>query len=372
MDLKEEIELRRAEIHSDGYPMSIGEILNLYRDGELDIHPEFQRFFRWDEGQKSRLVESLLLGIPIPSIFVSQRQDGVWDVIDGLQRLSTIFQLVGVLKDQTGDLLEPLVLSKTKYLPSLEGKKWEDEAHPENAIGIEHQLLIKRSKIDIKIILRESSESSKYELFQRLNTGGSQLTDQELRNCILITVNPDAYTWLTNLASDANFNTCVTLTDRAESEQYNIELIVRFLVFRRLPEGNLKGIGDIGEFLTDELVRLGESLKTDVKKQTAEEAAFKFTFEKLAETLGDDSFRRFSMEKGRYAGGFLLSAFEAIAMGVGYNFELYQGANPIPDIAATAKTLWQNEDFDRYTGSGVRASSRVPVIIPLGRRLFAQ
>ncbi len=64
---------------------------NLYTDNELDLHPEFQRFFRWKPSQKSRFIESLLIGIPIPSIFVYQREDGVWDVIDGVQRLSTIF-----------------------------------------------------------------------------------------------------------------------------------------------------------------------------------------------------------------------------------------------------------------------------------------
>ena len=107
--------------------MSIGELINLYRDGELDIHPEFQRFYRWSGTQKSRLIESILLGIPIPSIFVSQRDDGVWDVIDGLQRLSTIFQLVGQLKDESNNEVEPLTLRRTKYLPSLEGKKWDDD-----------------------------------------------------------------------------------------------------------------------------------------------------------------------------------------------------------------------------------------------------
>jgi hypothetical protein len=91
MSLQEEINARSKEIHTDGYPMSLGEIISLYRDGELDIHPEFQRFFRWTPQQKSMLIESILLGIPIPSIFVSQRDDGVWDVIDGVQRLSTIF-----------------------------------------------------------------------------------------------------------------------------------------------------------------------------------------------------------------------------------------------------------------------------------------
>ena len=91
-DLQGQIDAKRREIQTEGYPMSVGELTNLYRDDELDIHPEFQRFFRWTQKQKSRFIESLLLGIPIPSIFVYQRQDGVWDVIDGVQRLSTIFE----------------------------------------------------------------------------------------------------------------------------------------------------------------------------------------------------------------------------------------------------------------------------------------
>src|SRR3972149_5896196 len=102
MGLDEEILKERAYIRSDGYPMSIGELINLYRDGELDIHPDFQRFYRWEKEQRSRLIESILLGIPIPSIFVSQRADGVWYVVDGLQRLATIFELVGALKDEQG------------------------------------------------------------------------------------------------------------------------------------------------------------------------------------------------------------------------------------------------------------------------------
>ena len=92
-NLNQGILKHRAEIRTDGYPISIGELLAMYKDSELDIHPEFQRFFRWSPEQKSRLIESLLLGIPLPSIFVSQRENGIFDVIDGLQRLSTIFQL---------------------------------------------------------------------------------------------------------------------------------------------------------------------------------------------------------------------------------------------------------------------------------------
>jgi hypothetical protein len=113
--LEEQIATKAKEIRADGYPMSIGEVLSLYRDSDLQIHPEFQRIFRWDDDQKSGLIESILLGIPIPPVFVSQRADGVWYVIDGVQRLSTVLQFVGIYRDEAGDLAEPLTLSGTEY-----------------------------------------------------------------------------------------------------------------------------------------------------------------------------------------------------------------------------------------------------------------
>src|SRR4051794_34994136 len=98
MSLKSEVDSKRREISADNLSMSIGEILNLYKDHELDIHPEFQRVFRWGKQQKSRLIESLLLGIPLPPIYVAVSEEGVWEVIDGVQRLSTIFEFMGDLK----------------------------------------------------------------------------------------------------------------------------------------------------------------------------------------------------------------------------------------------------------------------------------
>lgn len=90
MPLIEEVNEKRREIRTDGYAMSISEWISLYENNEVDIHPEFQRFYRWGDAQKTNLIESILLGIPIPPVFVSQRADGVWDVVDGLQRLSIL------------------------------------------------------------------------------------------------------------------------------------------------------------------------------------------------------------------------------------------------------------------------------------------
>src|SRR4051794_12792401 len=120
-ELQDQVDRQRREIHTDAYSQSISEWISLYENNEIDIHPEFQRFFRWTLLQKTKLIESILLGIPIPPIFVSQRDDGVWDVVDGLQRLSTIYQFVGILRNEDGSRVDPLILEGTPYLPKLEG-----------------------------------------------------------------------------------------------------------------------------------------------------------------------------------------------------------------------------------------------------------
>src|ERR1700687_193608 len=97
MALEDQISTVRKEIKPDGYDMSVGEIMNLYRSKELIISPAYQRLFRWKPLQKTRCIESLLLGIPIPPVFVFQSGEGIWELIDGLQRLSTILEFTGIL-----------------------------------------------------------------------------------------------------------------------------------------------------------------------------------------------------------------------------------------------------------------------------------
>ena len=361
MGLNQEIKLRRAEIFSDGYPVSIGELINMYEDRELNIRPQFQRYFRWTDVQQSRLIESLLLGIPIPSIFVSQRKDGVWDVIDGLQRLSTIFQFVGIIRGANGKRSDLLLLTKTKYLPSLEGKTWDGEKT--DGIGRDNQLLIKRSKIDVKIILRESSEESKYELFQRLNSGGSQLSDQEMRNVIAITVAPQFYEWLAGLATNDDFMSCIALSEKALAEQYHLELVTRFIVLSRIQHDDFRKIGDLGDFLTDETVRFAGDRSFNRSK---EKRIFEATFRILSK-LGTDAFRRFDPGKDRHQGGFLISAFEVFAIGLSWH--VGRGKRDVDEesLKRIAKEIWLDNTFTDSIGSGVRASSRIPVVIPYAR-----
>jgi hypothetical protein len=367
MSLLEQINGKRREIKTDGYPMSISEWTSMYEKKELDIHPEFQRFYRWSQAQKASLIESILLGIPLPPIFVSQRQDGVWDVVDGLQRLSTIFQFMGILEDEANKRLPPLVLDGTKYLPALRGVYWEPKDENDKfGLSKDLQLLIKRTKIGASIVLKESDETAKYDLFQRLNTGGSELSQQEVRNCLLVMINKPFYEWLKDFKESKDFSSSTALSDRPIEEAYDTELALRFLLLGVIAETDLKAVGDIGAFLTDKAAELAADKK--YKKPKARRL-FDETFAVLNASMGEDSFKRYNAKKGRHEGGFLLSLFEVIALGVAFNID--KGTLCISEeIPKRAALLWKNKAFTQWAASGVTATRRLPHLIPLGRKLF--
>ncbi len=366
MPLQEEIDKTRQEIRTDGYSMSIGEWVSLYQNNEIDIHPDFQRFFRWSDHQKSTFIESILLGIPIPPIFVSQRDDGVWDVVDGVQRLSTIYEFFGILKKgESENDVHPVALKKTTYLPSLEGKKWDDPNDKDNSLTPTQRLLIKRAKIAVNIVEKESDEMIKYELFQRLNTGGSVATPQEVRNCILLMLNKDLYHLMRSLADYEAFKSCIALSDRLYEEQYDMELVLRFILLFDRDNKNLDKLGDVSVFLTNEMRIMAVNKGLNYSHI---ETAFKTTFDLLNETTGDDSFKRYKSEHNRFLGGFLLSAYEVVALGIGYHYQHLPSANQISD---RIKSIWSNPDYQKWSGAGVNAARRLPYLIPLGRGVFS-
>ena len=366
MSLVEQINKKRKEIKTDGYPMSIGEWMNMYEAGELDIHPEFQRFYCWLPSQKTSLIESILLGIPLPPIFVSQREDGVWDVVDGLQRLSTIFQFAGILKNEDGELEEPLVLQKTKYLPALQDMQWDDKDEPKRSLPKDLKLVVKRSKISASIVLKESDETAKYDLFQRLNTGGSELSPQEVRNCLLLMTNKPLFNWLKDFPANESFISTTALSDRPLEEAYDVELALRFILLALIPEIEIKSVGDVGTFLTDKMTEVALNKKF---QKTPIKNLFEETFAVLDEVFVDDAFKRFSIKKDRHEGGFLLSLYEVIALGVAFNIN-NNSLCAKNKIAERARSIWGDKNFTDWSASGVNASRRLPKLIPYGRKLF--
>jgi uncharacterized protein with ParB-like and HNH nuclease domain len=88
--MQQQLEEQRRLVDVDNYTITVRELLTMAEKGELHRAPEYQRKFRWDEEAESRLVESLLLGLPVPNLFFATNTDGSWEVVDGLQRLSTL------------------------------------------------------------------------------------------------------------------------------------------------------------------------------------------------------------------------------------------------------------------------------------------
>lgn len=280
MSLEDQVSEKAKEIHTDGYPMSIGEVISMYRDEDIDIHPEFQRIFRWNIEQKSRLIESILLKIPIPPIFVSQRKDGVWDVIDGVQRLSTILEFIGVYRDEERRLRPPSTLEGTEYLPDLAGYTW---AVGEKVFSDVMQRDFKRAKIEFRIIAKQSDANAKYDMFQRLNSG-TQLSLQEARNCLLVMLNVDMFNEVVRLAANPSFLSTVPLSDAKESESYRQELVLRFFMHASYQGRREQLDKEFGDYLTEWM--RSASVAYDTDESRVESGKFERTFSLLDRTLG--------------------------------------------------------------------------------------
>ncbi|EES51178.1 DUF262 domain-containing protein [Clostridium botulinum] len=365
MSLSNEIEEKAKEIKTDGYPMSIGELINLYKDGDLTVFPEYQRYFRWSISQKSDLIESLLLGIPIPPIFVSQDKDGKWDIVDGLQRISSIFEFVGILKNKDGIKYDSSVLIGTKFLPSLEGKKWESENEEESFTEAERRI-IKRRKINIIIIDSINNPTAKYELFQRLNTNGAELTAQEIRNCLMIMIDKNFYSDIEKVCEDSRFKNVISLSERLLKEQYDKELVVRYIVAKNK---NLDGVNsneDIGKYLTDKILDIVADNNYSMKKDIDE---LNRTINLLDQALGSDSFKKSNPDKNnKFEGQFSLSSYESILVGISENIQYWESNQSL--LMEKIKSVYKSIEYNNATARGKRPILRFKELINFSRKFF--
>lgn len=345
-ELQKDIQKARKSVHTDGYSMSIGELVNLYDDKEMDIRPEFQRLFRWNTEQKSKFIESILLGIPLPSIFVSQREDGIWEVVDGLQRLSTILQFMGKLRKNENELFEPLKLVATKYLPSLEGMMWQNTQNPEKELDSLTKLTFKREKMDIKIIKKESESDTKLELFQRLNSNGSNLSDQEIRNVILLMENAKAQHWIEELAQYSSFKETTPISEKQESEAFNLELLIRYFSLRNLEKHKtiLEKNRDIDPYLDEMASNMFSGFNF-----TDEEDLFKKVFLVFDNVFGSNAFKKFNREKNRYTGAISLPIYELFTYHLSKKLEAEPDLHKDPGLELLLERISQQlEDNSIY------------------------
>ena len=366
--LQKEIDLMAKSIKTDNYPMSIGELANLYLDGDLQINPIYQRMFRWDITQQSALIESILLNIPIPPIYVYQNEKGKWNLIDGQQRLSTIFKFMGILKNELEDgsieNVEVESLTCTKFLPSLEGKYWDNENGAVSLTDAQRRY-IKRSKILIIIIDKSSDEFAQYEMFQRLNTGGSHLSPQEIRNCILVMKNEEVYKKLRDMSKYSNFTNSVPISEKDSEEQGYLEFVVKYFVLR-YSKFDVSDSENYNNFLTDEILKLINENNINFEE---EKEIFKKTFDLLYEVMDENAFKKYDKEKNRSYGPVLVGAYEAIIPGLAANISYYQENKT--ELGNIIKELYSSDGYSAATKRGIRPVGRIKKLVEFSKEKFS-
>jgi hypothetical protein len=367
--LTEEILNAQRQVRTDAYQMSIGEIVGMYDEKEIIIDPEFQRLFRWDIGQKSKLIESLLLGIPLPSIFVFERDDGAWELIDGLQRISSILEFMGRLRHPDAGLLAPSVLEATKYLPSLHNVVWETSdlvdlpVIDQRPLDKTQQLAIRRARLGVEILKRPSDDQTKYDLFQRLNAGGTQANAQELRNCIMLMINRDYFRSVKASAERDAFRNVVSVSDEQAEKQRHMEMAVRFLVHAHVPyDGRL----DVEEYIDEGIVTLSQN-----GDPAGAALLINQTFQLLNEVAGNNALRRF--QNGSHGGKVGLVGLEGIAVGVAKNLQAILALGPVASqdfVRQRMESFWLQPETATFTSLGLRGTVRIQRTVPFGEAWF--
>jgi hypothetical protein len=388
MSLENEIEQAARQVSTDAFSLTIGELVNMYRDGDIIIDPNFQRMFRWDVDRKSRLIESILVRIPLPSVFVFELPNSKWEVIDGVQRLSTILEFMGELKDpESSGYTHPLPLIGTQYLPSLRGAFWSDELREAQlaldaekrtantaefidntatyyAIDGDLQRAIKRTKIGVQLLDKKSDSKSKFDLFQRLNSGGLAANDQELRNCAIVMVNPSFFDRLEGAAKSNDFSKLIPLGPTSIKKSNHLDNLCKIIAFS-FEEYKLGT--DIEEFVTNAMVDIASSAPGRVD---AIFSAFEEGIKLLVEACGYNALRPY--KDGNFEGRIGRTSIEIVLVGILRCINnIKSKSDPKAFIQQKIIEFWSSEDAKKFSAAGIAGTDRVQYTIPRGTELFS-
>lgn len=185
LEIESEVELNeddKRKLYVDKVDKSTSDLFRMIVEGELNLQPDYQRRFVWDKKTMSKFIESLLLSIPIPTIFLAENSDDTFEVIDGQQRLTTIFAFMksklvaNEIEKLPNNLreLDVLALNGLETLKQFNRKSYYDM--------VDIQRKFNNVSLPVVIIKKDSTEDIKYDIFSRINSGSVKLNNQELLN----------------------------------------------------------------------------------------------------------------------------------------------------------------------------------------------
>lgn len=360
--LKKQIDESKYDVYVDSYPMSLLELINLYKEGDIYLKAEYQRVFKWTNDQKTKFIESLFLSLPIPPIFLYQDDNAIWEVVDGIQRLSTIFQFVGLLEDETGNKVPELLLTDAPKLSNLKGLKYVD--FPDDL-----QREFRKFKLDLVIISKKSKKEIKLEVFRRLNGFGTQLNRQELRNAFTLLLNPDYFRFTEGLSKFEQFLNCFKFSEDQLNDKKHYEYIIRYLVLREkqlllnYPSASDTKVDDLFDYCIIDII---ENNKINIYE---EERLFKRIFTFLNKSLGSDSFRKYYDEEDKFKLQVRESIFDVIVPGLAKYIEYYEVNSDT--FVNKVKALYRSDShFEKILTPNPRAIDRMKKLVQLSEEYF--
>ena len=255
-------------------PMMVYLILRRIREEAIDLQPDFQREVGiWDDVRKSRLIESMLLRIPLPAFYLDASDEDKWLVIDGLQRLTTINSFMGS-KD--------LSLRNLEFWQEYNGATFDD-------LPRSLQRRLEETQLMLYLVQQGTPDKVKYNIFKRINTGGMPLSGQEIRHAL----NQGASTLLLEgLAKSQEFQTAVNgsvspkrMTDR--------ECVLRFLAFKLCSPNEYSSRDDLDTFLNDRMQQINQLGKENQDSLEVLRHEFRRAMVAARRIFGDQAFRKY-------------------------------------------------------------------------------
>lgn len=263
------------------YDFSVQDLVTKINSGDIDLKPDYQRNYVWAsndeiENKRSRLIESLLLNIPIPVIYFAEQKETLkYEVIDGQQRLKTFDDFLN----------DKFSLKDLKIRDDVNGRKYSELEQKDKDE-------IRKRSIRAIVVLNESDEEVRFEVFERLNLGSVQLTPQEIRNNTLRGKFNDL---LKFLAKDKDFRSLLTL--KLKTDQDNMayeEMVLRFFTYH---EAGTKRVKNLSYFLTD---FMKENRDPSDEKIEYLRDLFMDTLFKVKKYLGKNAFSIFQLKTKRW------------------------------------------------------------------------
>ncbi|WP_413175639.1 DUF262 domain-containing protein [Anabaena azotica] len=278
----------KADIDIREEPQTVFELMRKYDNGKLIIDPDFQRNLVWKPEQKSKFIESVILNFPLPPWYVNQTVEGKYIIVDGLQRTSTLHEFVN----------DEFKLKSLEALTDLNGYNFSGL----KKLPGDYQTRIEDKKLNLYLIRPSVPAKVVYDIFNRINTGGTKLERQEVRNCIF---SGKSTQLLKELSETDYFKRAIDYGISA-TRMKDREVILRYLAFR-IFDYEKEYQNDLSDFVENAMKKINlmsneemDALKNDFKR------VMNLTFE----FFGNKNFR---LPAGKSRGKINIAIFESVS-----------------------------------------------------------